>query len=217
MRLEGKDRDIHDLDSHYDWGIGTTNSLSYTQRLVRIQGGLLKKVLAPINPYKWHIRRVCRGKVLDVGCGIGRNLRYLANDQNIGVDHNPDSVQICRETGLNAFTPDEFFKNYGHAKFQTLLLSHVIEHLTPEQARSMLEQYMPFMDDDSQIIIICPQQRGFASDETHVTYFEEKNIRLLLDQFELGQVSYRSFPLPKSAGNLFIYNEHVAVVHISKG
>lgn len=194
-----------------------TNSLSYTQRLVRIQGGITKKLLAPINPYKWNIRRVCKGKVLDVGCGIGRNLRYLGGENNVGVDHNFDSIQICREAGLAAFTPVDFFATYGDEKFHTLLLSHVIEHLTPEQAREIIHQYIPYLYDDAQIVIICPQQRGFASDDTHVTYFEEQNIRLLLNQLELREVSYRSFPFPKSFGKVFIYNEHVAVVQLTKG
>lgn len=203
--------------SYYNLGIDTTNSLSYTQRLVRIQGGLLRKLLSPINPYKWHIRRVCRGKVLDVGCGIGRNLRYLDGEQNVGVDHNFDSVQLCREAGLKAFVPVDFFSTCAQEKFHTLLLSHVIEHLTPEHAGELLRQYIPYMDHDSQIVIICPQQRGFASDDTHVTYFEEQNIQSLINQLELGEVSYRSFPFPKSVGKLFIYNEHVAVVQLSKG
>lgn len=154
--------------------------------------------------------------MLDIGCGIGRNLRYLGGEENVGVDHNPDSVEICRKLGLKAFTPADFGSGHSGEKFQTLLLSHVIEHLTQEDAQSLLEQYLPYMDSDSQIVVICPQERGFASDKTHVTYFEEQSIRLLLNQVGYPQVSYRSFPLPKVAGRLFIYNEHVAVVQLGK-
>ena len=152
--------------------------------------------------------------MLDVGCGIGRNLGYLNGNQNVGVDHNPDSVKVCRDLGLEAFTPDEFFARHSDEKFQTLLLSHVIEHLTFEQARSVIEQYIPFMDTDSQIVIICPQQRGYDSDDTHVTYFDENDLQLLLNQLRCGPMMYRSFPFPKVFGRLFIYNEHVAVAQL---
>ena len=130
------------------------------------------------------------------------------------MDHNPDSVKICKELGLKAFTPTNFFATSSDEKFQTLLLSHVIEHLTLEQARSVIEQYLPYMDKNAQVVIICPQQRGFASDDTHVTYFEENAIKSLLDQLGCGPTLYRSFPFPKAFGRLFIYNEHVAVAQL---
>lgn len=192
-----------------------TNSITYTQRLVQIQGGFIKKLLWPVNPYKWNIRRACKGTVLDIGCGIGRNLKYLKNKQNVGVDHNAGSVEICRQDGFEACVPDEFHSMFAHRKFQTLLLSHVIEHLTLDQTHSMLEEYLPYMDVDSRLVIICPQQRGFASDETHVTYFHEKNIRDLLVRFLFKKILYKSFPLPKFFGKLFIYNEHVVVAQLS--
>ncbi len=194
-----------------------TNSPSYTNRLVRIQGGVVKKLLWPINPYRWNIRRVCRGKVLDVGCGIGRNLRYLGESRNVGVDHNLDSVEICRKSGFRSFIPQDFHQAISDEKFQTLLLSHVVEHLTFDEAHSLLEQYLPYMERAARLVIICPQQRGFASDNTHVTYFDESNLRRLLQDLRCGTVTYRSFPLPRIFGKSFIYNEHVVVVQLSAG
>lgn len=206
-----KNRETDERVSYYDLVMSKTNSLNYTQRLVRIQGGIIKKLLWPVNPYKWNIKRACKGRVLDIGCGIGRNLRYLGDQCNVGVDHNPDSVEVCRQAGFKAYIPDEFHTTFTHEKFQTLLLSHVIEHLTPDQTHAMLEQYLPYMGDSSRLVVICPQQRGFASDETHVTYFDEKNIRELFHQFSFETVRYKSFPFPKAFGRSFIYNEHVAV------
>jgi SAM-dependent methyltransferase len=47
-------------------------------------------------PYRWNLHRLLGGRrVLDAGCGIGRNLVGLEAG-SVGVDHNPHSVEHCR-------------------------------------------------------------------------------------------------------------------------
>ena len=84
-----------------------------------VGGGLRRPPLAPrvvvleaaaqrAGPYRWNLRRLRLGRVLDVGCGIGRNLQHLDADA-VGVDHNQDSVTIARQRGLTAYVPEAFF------------------------------------------------------------------------------------------------------------
>ena len=47
-------------------------------------------------PYRWHIRSLKLGFVLDIGCGVGRNLAHL-NGNGIGIDINPYCIKIARE------------------------------------------------------------------------------------------------------------------------
>lgn len=58
---------------------------------------------------------------------------------------------------------------------------------------------------------VCPQEKGFASDITHVTYFDLSRLSELMSEVGLRIVKRASFPLPRFAGKLFIYNEHVVV------
>ena len=38
----------------------------------------LRRMLPTQAPYRWNLRRLRLGRVLDVGCGVGRNLRNCA-------------------------------------------------------------------------------------------------------------------------------------------
>ena len=191
--------------------MGDTSSNEYTKRLENLEANPIKKLLGPVNPYKWNIRRSCNGKVLDVGCGIGRNLRYLGRSDALGVDHNEASVEFTNKLGFKAVSSQEFERMLPSLKetFDSILISHVIEHMTPEQALKLLNDYLPALKKGGKVVVICPQQRGYRSDKTHETYFD----RLMLEEFALKvcgtNLEYRSFPLPSLFGRAFIYNENI--------
>src|SRR5689334_13019600 len=86
-----------------------TEGADYTDRLKRLTGPRWKRVLDVQRPYRWNARRLFgERRVLDVGCGIGRNLEHIA-PHGVGVDHNASSIAECRRRGLVAYTTDEFF------------------------------------------------------------------------------------------------------------
>jgi hypothetical protein len=60
------------------------------------------------------------------------------------------------------------------------------------------------------VVLITPQERGQASDATHVTFVDDRALASLARRFGLvGEP--RSFPLPRIAGKAFRYNEFVLV------
>ncbi|MEN3305709.1 MAG: hypothetical protein V7603_1911 [Micromonosporaceae bacterium] len=192
-----------------------TRDESYAQRLQLLSSARWKRLLSAQAPYRWNVRRLRLGRTLDVGCGIGRNLRHLDGD-GVGVDHNATSVRVAREAGLVAYRPDEFLES-GHARpgaFDSLLLAHVLEHLPEQDVRGLLTSYLPYVRSGGTVVFITPQERGYASDATHVRFIGFAEATALATEVGLRVSRTYSFPLPRFAGRFFTYNEFVVVSRV---
>ena len=193
-----------DADTSGEW---------YTDRLQRITGRGWKRFVP--DPYRWNLRRLKLGRTLDVGCGIGRCLAFI-DGNGVGVDHNQTSVEVCRTRGLEAYTPDEFF-GIDAGLFDSILLSHVLEHTSIDEGRELLTSYVRYLKPGGRILLITPQLAGQKSDPTHVRLLDAEALRSQIE--ELGGVSIktRSFPFPRFAGGVFRYNESQAIGAIPGG
>jgi SAM-dependent methyltransferase len=189
-----------------------TTSEAYARRLERREGARWKQLLDVQRPYRWNLRRMHLGHTLDVGCGIGRNLATLGAG-SLGVDHNESSIALARSRGLDAITTDEFEARFPQApaepEFDSILLAHVLEHMTREEGIGLLEHYLPFAR--RTVAVICPQERGYATDATHVTFLDGTDIADMLEQVGLRTRKVASFPFPRLAGKVFTYNETVVL------
>ena len=184
----------------------------YTERLVRLQRVRWKRCLDVQAPYRWNLRRLRPGFTLEIGCGIGRNLEHLRGAA-VGLELNRHSVAVARERGLRAFTPTEFAGSQWarQDRFDSLLLSHVAEHMRRAELLDLLREHLPFVRPAGQVILITPQERGFASDPTHVEFVDFAALREVAHALELRPEREYSFPFPRAFGRLFIYNEFVSV------
>jgi SAM-dependent methyltransferase len=189
-----------------------TTSDAYAQRLQRLGGMRWKQLLDVQRPYRWNLRRLGLGRTLDVGCGLGRHLE-THGPGSMGVDHKATSVQIARSRGLDAITTDEFDARHpmppAEPIFDSLLLAHVLEHMSHDEGIRVLERYLPFVR--RTVAVICPQERGYRSDSTHVTFLDGHDIVQMLEHVGLRTRSVRSFPLPRFAGRSFTHNETVVL------
>jgi len=164
-----------------------TADREYTDRLEQETGKRWKRLLGVQAPYRRHIRSVVEGRVLDIGCGIGRNLQHL-DGHGVGVDINPHSIEVARQAGLTAHTSQEFAtsRDAVPGAYDSLLLAHILEHMTPGEA-------------------------GFRSDSTHVTFLGLEEIASIEAAHRLSSERGYSFPLPRFAGRVFTHNETVAL------
>jgi 2-polyprenyl-3-methyl-5-hydroxy-6-metoxy-1,4-benzoquinol methylase len=190
-----------------------TRGEAYAERLIRLQTSWWKRWLDVQAPYRWNIRRLNAGFVLDIGCGIGRNLHHLGG-HGVGIDTNEHCVRAARARGLTAFSPDEFrsVAEYNRPdRFDSILLAHVAEHMTEDQVVGLLQEYEALLRPEGRLILIAPQEAGFRSDPTHVQLMDFTSLARISDR--LGYLRERafSFPFPRWAGRLFTYNEFVSV------
>jgi 2-polyprenyl-3-methyl-5-hydroxy-6-metoxy-1,4-benzoquinol methylase len=188
------------------------NHEAYAQRLTRLQGRWWKRLLDVQRPYRWYLRQLNLGFVLDVGCGIGRSLSN-AGGHGVGVDVNPFAVGQCRAKGLEAFTAEEFKQTTWAkpASFDALLVAHVVEHMTFAEAVGLLRTYLPLLKPGGRVVLITPQERGFASDPTHIEPFDFKVLERLARECGIEVVKRESFPLPRLFGLVFPHNEFIVV------
>jgi SAM-dependent methyltransferase len=147
--------------------------------------------------------------MLDIGCGVGRCLAFVDGD-GVGIDHNPSSVEECRTRGFEAYTPEEF-ASVDRGFFDTILLSHVLEHLDASAGEALVSSYLPYLRPGGRIVLITPQEAGQRSDPTHVRFLGAAESRELLESLGARVVRSRSFPLPRWSGRIFVHNETVVV------
>lgn len=150
--------------------------------------------------------------MLDVGCGIGRNLQHL-DGWGVGIDMNPHSVELARQNGLTAYTADEFVTSADAipANYDSLLLAHVLEHMSLEEASELVGAYLPFIRPGGRVVVIVPQEAGFNSDSTHVNLVGPDEIAGIEKRHGLVRERHYSFPFPRFVGRFFIHNETVAL------
>ncbi len=188
-------------------GADTAGS-EYANRLVGLQTVWWKRLLPVQAPYRFNVRRLKLGRTLDIGCGLGRILHHL-DGNGVGVDHNAEFVKYCRDTGLTAYTTEQFptAPEAVPGSFDSMILAHVIEHVEPSVADEILQQYLPYVRPGGAAMFITPQEVGYRSDETHVHFSDFDDLHALAARNGLEVVKSYSFPFPRAMGRVFKYNE----------
>jgi SAM-dependent methyltransferase len=197
-------------------GTRDTTTQAYTRHLAHQPAW--KRWLDVQAPYRWNLRRLELGTTLDLGCGTGRNLAHLGAS-GVGVDHNPHSVAAARARGLEAFTGEEFARS-PHARpgrFDALLVAHVLEHMELEAAIALVGAYLPCVRAGGRVVLITPQEAGFASDPTHVAFTGFAELERVLAAHSLARERRYSFPFPRFVGRVFPHNEFVVVARTPAG
>lgn len=196
------------MDESQPQPLRDTADVAYAQRLSQRGGVWWKRVLNVQAPYRWNLRRQDLGRTLDVGCGLGRNLENLPAG-SVGVDHNPSSIALARAAGLEALTVEEWEASELRrpGAFDSILLAHVVEHMERHQALALLQEYLPYVRPGGKVFFVCPQERGYATDPTHVQFTSGTDLESLAREAGLQPQPSFSFPLPRWTGKAFTYNE----------
>jgi SAM-dependent methyltransferase len=196
-------------------GPSGTAGEDYTRRLQRLSTARWKRLLDVQAPYRWNLRRLQLGRTLDVGSGLGRNLANLGGN-GVGVDHNPTSVAHTRAAGFEAYTTQEF-PSSPHARpdaFDSLLAAHLLEHLPADEARQVVASYLPYVRAGGTAVFITPQERGYASDASHVRFVDFAEAARTCRELGLTVTRQYSFPFPRALGRVFTYNEFITVARL---
>jgi methionine biosynthesis protein MetW len=82
-------------------------------------------------------------RVLDLGCGDGTLLHYLAENKNVrgyGLEISPEGIQACVAKGVNVIEQnlDEGLRNFDDDSFDTVVMSQTLQ--TMRRPKNMLAE-----------------------------------------------------------------------------
>jgi SAM-dependent methyltransferase len=115
--------------------------------------------------------------ILDVGCGFGRNLRWLTDEgiRVVGVDINPKLVKAARDADLECMTVEEL--EARDDRFDVVLMAHIIEHFAPHDLLRFLDAHLDRLKVGGHLIIATPLMwERFFNDFDHVRPYHPRAI-----------------------------------------
>ena len=172
-----------------------TNTHQYTKYYMKKYNIWYRKLFPVDIPFKFIAKACCKGRILDVGCGPGRYLAFFKNDA-VGVDHNKDFVAYAQNQGFNSYFSEDFLKKGIQVKFDTLLFSHILEHMNLQEGIKLINTYLPYLKKNGRIVIIVPHGYCFENDPTHVLYYDFNRVEELASKihYRIKRNFYHPFP-----------------------
>jgi SAM-dependent methyltransferase len=140
--------------------------------------------------YREVIARLDRGRVLDVGCGMGvETVRMTGPGRTVvGVDYDPETAAAARAGARSApGTAPDFVAMDGatlgfrSASFDAVCSSHIIEHFTMPEFH--VAELARVCTDDGATYVITPNRPADFENPFHVYPFEADELASLLRLF----------------------------------
>jgi len=140
-----------------------------------------------VYPY---LGKYLKGKVLDIGCGIGDYLSV--NKHGIGIDINPFNVNYCKQLGFDAHVIENEIFPVVSDSCDSAILDNVLEHLiaphiTLNEAKRVLKV-------GGKLLIGVPGVKGYTMDPDHKKFYDEAEMDKLLSQFGFKTVTFLYTP-----------------------
>ena len=79
-------------------------------------------------------------KVLEIGCGNGKNMLYRGDLQMCGIDTSDSLVEICAQKGLDVLCGDARALPFRDGCFDAIIMVAVIHHIHPDLHYGALEE-----------------------------------------------------------------------------
>ena len=140
-----------------------------------------------------------RREVLDIGCGRGEFLELMreASVPARGIDLSRESVELCRQKGLQADAADLYthLADLPEASLDGIFSAQVVEHLPPERLPDMIRLAASRLERDGVLAIETPNPEClaiFAShfylDPTHARPVPHALLSFYMEEYGLGGI-----------------------------
>ena len=95
-------------------------------------------------------------KVLDIGCGNGKNMIYALNRQDLqvyGLEHSQALTDICIQKGLNVIQGNALSLPFENNTFDAIIMIAVIHHINPDEHNKVLKEIQRVLKPTSKCLI----------------------------------------------------------------
>ncbi|HUF68841.1 MAG TPA: class I SAM-dependent methyltransferase [Longimicrobiales bacterium] len=132
------------------------------------------------------LAELCRGSVIELGSGSGElaaTIRDRGHDV-VGVELNGPKVQAARLLfpGIEFVEADILEFGGGGRRFDTVVISEVLEHVPPEVGDGMLRVARDLLATGGRLIISVPNEH-FIPHKNHIRWFDRRELRKLMRPF----------------------------------
>lgn len=180
------------------------------RELQRLLEGLGRPKLSTEQPYRWlimHVKKpkpdeplvpvaverryqviagLCRGRVLEVGCGPGHLAAAVAERglPVVGVDINTPKIQAAarRYPHITFVQGDAATVDVGTRAFHTAVIAEVLEHVDVDTGNRILERATRALDAGGRLIVSVPNEKCIPH-PNHIRTFAPHSLRALLRPF----------------------------------
>jgi O-antigen chain-terminating methyltransferase len=145
------------------------------------------------------------GKVVDLGCGRGEFLELLlkAGYDVLGVDPDPDMVEVCRSKNLPVIQNDaiHYLESAEDDSMRGIFCAQVVEHMLTSEIELMIELARQKLLKHGVLVMETINPRSlhalgnhFFADTTHVRPVHPETLRFICEQvgFETVELAERS-------------------------
>ena len=121
-----------------------------------------------------------KGKLLDIGCGLGNLLKFY--DNSVGVDINEYNINYCKKNNLQVFKIENDHLPFLDNDFDSVIMDNVLEHI--ESPDKLIIQIKKILSKDGILIIGVPGIKGFKKDPDHKTFYDIRLLENYLAKFD---------------------------------
>jgi len=133
-----------------------------------------------------------KGVVLDFGCNHGSTTFFICDNKNVtytyGLDINLEAIKVGYTTKKKQYKDSKIDFLRGNImdyqfdkKFDTIVSFHTIEHIYEYDIEHVLNKLYNVLKNDGYFIISIPYKKSY-NDSTHVAYYDEKTLPILLEK-----------------------------------
>jgi len=145
-------------------------------------------------------------KILDIGCGFGRFLKYLKDNgyENIyGVEIGEEQNQFLKDKGFTIYQADviEFLKTTKE-KFDFITMFDVLEHFKKEEIVELLALLRDILNDNGTLVVRVPNGEAMYKgsimygDFTHEIFFTVKSLKQIFNIFNFSKTEvFPEYPI----------------------